>query len=82
MDGSVLMLLSGLSPHTRHLRVEPRCSLLFLGAPTTANPQTTPRLTIIGDARPDLVLNTEHTSIKDSLETLSSFVLGHLGPVD
>jgi adenylylsulfate kinase len=29
-------------------------------------------------ARPHLVLNTETTSLEDSLETLSSFVLGHI----
>jgi len=52
-DGSVLMLLSGLSPHTRHLRADPRCSVLFLGAPTGPNPQTAPRLTVVGEAQPD-----------------------------
>jgi putative heme iron utilization protein len=49
-DGSVLMLLSGLSPHTRHLRVEQRCSVMVMGAPTGANPQTAPRLSLIGAA--------------------------------
>ena len=29
-------------------------------------------------ARPDLVLNTETTPLEDSLETLYSFVLGHI----
>ena len=49
-DGSILMLLSALSEHTRHLRGEPRCALLFTGAATTANPQTAPRLTVRGAA--------------------------------
>ena len=49
-DGSVLMLLSGLSEHTRHLRDEPRCSVLVAGAADGPNPQTAPRLTLTGPA--------------------------------
>lgn len=47
-DLSVLLLLSDLSEHTRHLRQEPRCSLLVSGMPTAANPQTAPRVTVTG----------------------------------
>ncbi len=47
-DGAVLLLLSDLSEHTRHLRAEPRCALLVAGAPEGANPQTAPRLTVTG----------------------------------
>lgn len=47
-DGAVLLFLSSLSEHTRHLGTEPRCSLLVAGAATSANPQTTPRLTLTG----------------------------------
>lgn len=47
-DLSVLLLLSDLSEHTSHLRAEPRCSLLVVGAPESANPQTAPRLTVTG----------------------------------
>lgn len=47
-DGSLLLLLSELSEHTRHLRVEPRCSLLMTGDPDGPNPQTAPRLTVTG----------------------------------
>lgn len=47
-DGAVLLFLSSLSEHTRHLRAEPRCSLLVAGAATGANPQTAPRLTVTG----------------------------------
>jgi putative heme iron utilization protein len=47
-DLSPLMLLSSLSEHTRHLRAEPRCSLLFTGTPEGANPQTAPRVTVTG----------------------------------
>ncbi len=47
-DLGVLLWLSTLAEHTRHLAAEPRCSLLFQGAPTGPNPQTTPRVTLTG----------------------------------
>ncbi|HEV7264358.1 MAG TPA: DUF2470 domain-containing protein [Falsiroseomonas sp.] len=47
-DLSPLLLLSSLSEHTRHLKAEPRCSLLFAGAPEGPNPQTAPRVTLTG----------------------------------
>jgi putative heme iron utilization protein len=47
-DLTPLMLLSSLSEHTRHLRADPRCALLFLGEAEGANPQTAPRLTLTG----------------------------------
>jgi hypothetical protein len=49
-DLSVLLLLSELSEHTRHLRTEPRCSVMVSGAAEGLNPQTTPRVTITGNA--------------------------------
>ena len=49
-DGSVLMLLSGLSEHTRHLRADGRCSVLVAGPADGANAQTAPRLTVVGTA--------------------------------
>ncbi len=52
-DLSVLLLLSSLAEHTRHLRADGRCSLLVVGAPEGANPQTAPRLTLTGSAAPD-----------------------------
>jgi heme iron utilization protein len=51
-DLSPLLWLSTLSEHTRQLRAEPRCALLFTGAPTGPNPQTTPRVTLTGQAAP------------------------------
>jgi len=51
-DLSVLLLLSDLSEHTRHLRADPRCSVLVVGVPESANPQTAPRITITGLAEP------------------------------
>ena len=49
-DLSLLLLLSELSEHTRHLHAEPRCSVLVAGAQADANPQTTPRVTVTGIA--------------------------------
>jgi putative heme iron utilization protein len=57
-----LMLLSSLSEHTRHLKQEPRCSLLFAGAAEGANPQTAPRVTLTGMAEP--VTEAEAASLK------------------
>lgn len=47
-DLSVLLLLSSLSEHTRHLAAEPRCALMAVGATEGVNPQTAPRLTVTG----------------------------------
>ena len=57
-DLSVLMLLSSLSEHTRHLRHDPRCAVAVMGTPTGPNPQTAPRLTVVGEAsvEPDAAL--------------------------
>jgi putative heme iron utilization protein len=49
-DGAVLMLLSALAEHTRHLAVNPNCSLLFIGPAAGANPQTASRVTVTGVA--------------------------------
>ena len=47
-DLTILLLLSDLSEHTRHLKVEPRCALLVQGAADEVNPQTAPRLSVTG----------------------------------
>jgi heme iron utilization protein len=52
VDGAPVLLLSSLAAHTRHLRANPACSLLFTGTAPDENPQTTPRLTLTGTARP------------------------------
>ena len=49
-SGEILLLLSDLSEHTRHLRAESRCNLLVVGTPAEANPQTAPRVSISGTA--------------------------------
>ena len=48
--GAVLMLLSDMSEHTKHLRIDGRCAVMVAGEPTEANPQTAPRLTVMGHA--------------------------------
>ena len=47
-DLSLLLLLSDLSEHTRHLRAGPRFSLLVSGVAAAVNPQTAPRVTVTG----------------------------------
>ena len=49
-DLSMLLLLSGLSAHTRHLQADGRCALMVMGEPDGPNPQTAPRLTVLGTA--------------------------------
>ena len=50
-DGALLLLLSRLSEHTRHLAADPHCSVMITGPAESANPQTTPRVTITGVAQ-------------------------------
>jgi heme iron utilization protein len=52
VDGAPVLLLSSLAAHTRHLRASPACALLFIGPAVDENPQTMPRLTLTGTARP------------------------------
>jgi len=49
-DLSPLLFLSRLARHTQNLAADPRCSLLLAGPATGPNPQTTPRVTLIGTA--------------------------------
>lgn len=49
-DLSVLLWLSSLSGHTRHLAADPRCSLLVTGAASGPNPQRRARVTVTGVA--------------------------------
>jgi putative heme iron utilization protein len=64
-DLSLLLLLSDLSEHTRHLRAEPRCSLMVVGAAETVNPQTAPRVTITGlaEIEPDPAMKARWVSL-------------------
>ena len=47
-NGDILLFLSSLSEHTRHLRADPRCALMVTGSTDDPNPQTAPRLTVTG----------------------------------
>jgi hypothetical protein len=47
-DGSPILLLSDLADHTRNLQADPRASVLFEAASGRANPQTGPRVTVLG----------------------------------
>ncbi|WP_376099973.1 HugZ family protein [Roseomonas sp. CCTCC AB2023176] len=49
-DGTILLWLSTLSAHTRHLTAEARCALLAAGPAADANPQTAPRVSVTGIA--------------------------------
>jgi hypothetical protein len=51
-DGSPLFLFSTLSDHTRNLARDPRAALLIEEASRRANPQTGPRVTLIGRIAP------------------------------
>lgn len=53
IDGSPILLLSALSDHTRNLDQDARASLLLEDASRRANPQTGPRLTLLGRIVPD-----------------------------
>lgn len=47
-DGMALLLFSDLSDHSRNLKADDRASLLFEDAAHLPNPQTGPRLTVMG----------------------------------
>ena len=47
-DASPILLLSQLSEHARNLAADPRVALLFEAASRRRNPQTGPRVTVIG----------------------------------
>ncbi len=50
--GEIVLLLSDISEHTRHLVADPRCALLATGERDGENPQTAPRVTVTGLAEP------------------------------
>ena len=63
LDGSPLLLLSGLSHHTRALTADPRCSLLFM-QPGAGDPLAHPRLTVFGRARVVEAGGEEHARVR------------------
>lgn len=79
-DGSVLLLISELAEHTRHLRAEPRCSLLVSGAAEGANPATAPRVTVTGLAQiaDDPALKARYVAVHPYAEMYADFGDFHL----
>lgn len=55
-DGSPLLLLSKLADHTQNLLKDPRASLLFALTEGHANPQTAPRVTVMGRMEPSDIM--------------------------
>src|ERR1700751_6491375 len=52
LDASPLLLLSGLSQHSRNIAFDPRVSLLLDATEGHPDPLTGPRLTLLGGALP------------------------------
>jgi len=79
-DGSVLMLLSELSEHTRQLRAEPRCAIMVEGPAKEPNPQTAPRLTVTGLAEldPDPALHARWIALHPYAAFYAGFADFHL----
>jgi heme iron utilization protein len=50
LDGAPILLVSGLSHHTKNLKIDPRCSLL-LSEGGRGDPLAHPRLTLVAEAR-------------------------------
>ena len=63
-DGAPVLLLSGLSPHTRALRLDPRCSLL-VGQPGRGDPLAHPRLTVDRERRLRRSEHRDHRLVRD-----------------
>ncbi len=76
----LLLLLSDLSEHTRHLRADPRCAVLVTGAAEGANPQTAPRVTVTGLAEPadDAVLRARYLAVHPYAALYAGFGDFHL----
>lgn len=74
-DLSILMLLSTLSEHTRHLQADPRCAVMVTGMAETANPQTAPRVTITGlaEAEPDPTLKSAWLAVHPYAQLYADF---------
>jgi hypothetical protein len=79
-DLSLLLLLSNLSEHTRHLRAESRCSILVTGVAEGANPQTAPRVTVTGmaDVEDDAALKARYLAVHPYAALYADFGDFHL----
>ena len=79
-DASVLVLLSDLSEHTRHLRTDGRCAVMVAGEPDGPNVQTAPRVTVTGIAaiEPDPALRARWVALHPYAEFYAGFSDFHL----
>lgn len=79
-NGDILLLLSDLAEHTRHLRADPRCALMVTGTAETANPQTAPRVSVTGIAElsDDAALKARHGAIHPYAALYAGFGDFHL----
>jgi putative heme iron utilization protein len=79
-DLSLLVLLSDLAEHTRHLRADPRCSVLVVGLAETANPQTAPRVSVTGTAEliEDAALKSRYLAVHPYAALYADFADFHL----
>jgi putative heme iron utilization protein len=74
-DLSVLLLLSALSEHTRHLRADPRCAVMVTGVAESSNPQTAPRVTVTGlaEIEPDAALKARWLAVHPYAQLYAEF---------
>lgn len=79
-DLSVLLWLSRLSAHTRHLAADPRCALLFAGEARGPNPQQRPRVTVTGLAAP--VEGAQAEALKARWQARHPYAAGYAGFAD
>lgn len=79
-DLSLLLFLSDLSEHTRHLRSDPRCALLVTAPAPEANPQTAPRVTVTGlaEATDDPALKARYLAVHPYAALYAGFADFHL----
>jgi putative heme iron utilization protein len=80
VNGDILLLLSDIAEHTRHLRADPRCALMVTGEAETANPQTAPRVSVSGLAElsDDAGLKARHGAIHPYAALYAGFGDFHL----
>lgn len=79
-DLALLLLLSDLSLHTRHLKTDSRCAVLITDEARVANPQMTPRVTLTGraDTVDDAALKTRYLALHPYARLYADFTDFHL----
>jgi putative heme iron utilization protein len=86
-DAGLLLLLSTLSAHTRHLQANPACALLLVGEAATPNPQTAPRVTLtcqatVSDAAADRAAYLRHHPYAELYAGFADFNVWRLSIVE